>query len=200
MKYKIVTIEREYGSGGREIGSKTAEKLGIKCYGEEILTLAARESGVPERHLEAFEESSNDTVWDKISQFNKMIFEDGNAMSDKDRLAKLEAKIILKLAERESCVFVGRGSGFLLGDRKDTLSVFIYADYEFRKNHAINNYGIDETEADKKLKSIDKKRANYYNSYRELMWGEKEGYSLMLNSGVLGIDKCVDIIVDAFKK
>lgn len=199
MKYKIVAIEREYGSGGREIAKKVAEKLGVKCYGDEILKLAAQKSGIPEKQLEKLDESSNDSIWDSISLLNKMFYDDGNAMSNKNRLAKLEADIIMDIANKESCVFIGKGSGFLLGDRKDALTVFVHADYEFRKSHAIHNYNIDEADADKVMKLIDKKRANYYNAYRELLWGEKEGYHIMLNSGKLGIDKCADIIIDAFK-
>ncbi len=200
MNYKILAIEREYGSGGREIARKAAEKLGIKCYGQEILIMAAKEIGIPAEQLAALEEKSNDSVWDLLTQLNKMFYDDGNAMSNKDRLAKMEAEIITSIADRESCVFLGRGSGFLLGERRDTLPVFIYADYDFRKDHAIKYYGIDKTDADKKMKYIDKRRANYYASYRELMWGDKEGYGLMLNSGELGIDKCVDLIADAFKE
>ena len=200
MKYNLVAIERQYGSGGREIARKTAEKLGIKCYGQEILMMAAERSGFPASQLKKFEEQSNDSVWDSISQLNQMFYTDGNILSNKDRVAKAEAEIINEIANRESCVFLGRGSGFLLGERKDTLSVFIYADFDFRKERAISEYGVDSTDADKTLKTIDKKRANYYSTYRELMWGDKEGYSLMLNSGTLGIDKCVELIVDAFNE
>lgn len=200
MDYKIIAIEREYGSGGREIARKTAEKLGINCYGQEILTMAARKCGIPERQLASLEEASNDTVWDSISILNRMYQGDGNSLSDKTELAKLEGEIILDIASKESCVFIGRGAAFILGDRKDTLPIFIYSDYEHRRNHAIENYNIDRHNADKIIKSIDKKRMNYYSSFRELMWGDKEGYHLMLNSGKLGIDKCVDLIVDAASK
>lgn len=198
MKYKIVAIEREYGSGGRDVAKKTAERLGVKLYGKEILLMAAKKSGIPSKQLEKIEESTNDSVWDSISVINKMMYGDANALSDKHQLSKLEADIILDIANKESCVFLGRGSGFLLGDRKDTLSVFVHADYDFRKNYAIDNYSIDESDADKMMKLIDKRRSNYYSSYRELMWGEKEGYDLMLNSGKLGIDTCVNLIEKAF--
>lgn len=198
MKYKIVAIEREYGSGGRDIARQVSEKLGIKLYGKEILLMAAEKSGMPAKQLEKIEESANDTVWDSISVMNKMILGDGTGLSDKNQLAKMEAEIILSISNKESCVFLGRGAGFLLGDRSDTLSVFVHADYDFRKDYAIEHYGIDETDADKMMKLIDKKRSNYYSSYRELMWGEKEGYDLMLNSGKLGIHRCVDLIVRAF--
>lgn len=198
MKYRNVAIEREYGSGGREIASKVAERLGVKCYGKEILMLAAKESGIPPQRLEQIEESTNDTVWDSMLAINKMMLGGANGFSEKSELAVLEAKIIQKIADRESCVFLGRGAGFLLGDKKDTLSIFIHADYEFRKNHAVENYGIDESDADKMMKLIDKRRSNYYSAFRKMLWGEKEGYDLVLNSGKLGIDKCVDIIVNAF--
>ena len=199
MSYRIIAIERQYGSGGREIAKRASDELGIDYYGQEILIKAAERCGIPARQLEELEERSNDTVWDSISQLNKMFYDDGNAMSDKNRLAKLEAEIIMEIANKEECIFLGRGSAFLLGDRKDTLSVFVYADYEFRKEHAVNNYGIDEAGADKKIKFIDKKRANYYSSLRELMWADKEGYDLMLNSGKLGIDKCIELIVKAYR-
>jgi len=198
MRYKIVAIEREYGSGGRDIAKKTAEKLGIKLYGKEILLMAAEKSGIPAKQLEKIEESSNDSVWDSISVINKMMYGDSNALSDRHQLSKLEAEIILDIANKESCVFLGRGAGFLLGDRKDALSVFVHADYDFRKNYAIEHYHIDEADADKMMKLIDKRRSNYYSSYRELMWGEKEGYDLMLNSGKLGVNACINIIESAF--
>lgn len=198
MKYKTVAIEREYGSGGREIASQVAKRLGVKCYGQEILLLAAKELGIPPKHLEHIEESANDTMWDSISVINKMIRGDIDSYSEKGELAAIEGKIIQEIASRESCVFLGRGAGFLLGDKKDALSVFIHADYDFRRTHAIENYNIDEPDADKIMKLIDRKRSNYYSTYRKLMWGEKEGYDLTLNSGKLGINKCIDVIVNAF--
>lgn len=199
MSYKIVAIEREYGSGGRDIAKKVAERLGVKSYGKEILLMAAEQCGIPASQLGRIEESTNDTVWDSISVINKMMYGDSNALSEKHQLSKLEAEIILDISQKESCVFLGRGAGFLLGDRKDALSVFIHADYDYRRNYAIEHYNIDEPDADKMMKLIDKRRSNYYSSYRELMWGEKEGYDLMLNSGKLGVDTCVNIIEQAFR-
>lgn len=199
MRYKNIAIEREYGSGGREIAKKLSERLGLKCYGYEILIMAAEKSGVPPKQLERIEESTNDTVWDSISVINKMIMGESDVLSNKHLLSKMEAEIILDIADRESCIFIGRGAAFLLGDKKNTLTTFIHADYEFRKNHAITNYNIDETDADKIMKLIDKKRSNYYSAYRKLIWGEKEGYDLMLNSGNIGIDGCVDLIETAYK-
>jgi len=199
MKYKNIAIERQYGSGGRGIARQVAEKLDITCYGEEILRMAAERSGVPAEYLAGLEEAGPDPIGDTISLINKMFYHDGTTLSNKDRLADLEGKIITEIADKESCVFIGRGSAFILGDRRSTLSVFVYADFDFRKNHAIANYGIDEWNADKVIKSIDKKRANHYSSYRKLVWGEKEGYDLMLNSGELGIDRCIDLIVEIVK-
>lgn len=198
MKYKTIAIERQYGSGGREIAEKCAERLGIKCYGQEILLMAAKQCGIPAEQLAQIEESTNDTFWDSIAIMNRMLGGDGNVLTDKQELSKLEAEIILYIAGKESCIFLGRGAAFVLGDRKNNLSAFVHADYGFRRNHAINNYNVNPADADKVLRSIDKRRYNYHESYRKLMWGEKEGYDLMLNSGTLGIDQCVSLIEKTF--
>lgn len=193
----IITIGRQYGSGGRMIGKKLAEALGISFYNREIIELAAQKSGMSEEAFEKVDETAASSLLYSIATGAYMF---GNYVSPQvdlplnDKLFILQSEIIKSIANKESCVIVGRCADYILKDRKDVVNVFIHASKEVRKERAINEYGITMNKADNYLAKIDKKRSTYYNYYTGEKWGYSTNYHLCLDSGVLGIDGCVHMI------
>ena len=162
MKNRIITISREFGSGGRTIGKAVAEELGIPCYDNEIL--------------------------------QKLAEENGNA----DYLWKIQYKLITRLAEEGPCVIVGRCADYILQDKADCLRVFIHADMAFRAQRIVKVYGERDVSPEQRLKDKDKRRAAYHRFYTDMKWGHAQNYDLTLNSGTLGIEKCVQIIKELY--
>ena len=195
----VITIGREFGSGGHEIGMKLAEKLGIKCYDKELLELAAKESGLCEELFASQDEKpTNSFLYSLVMDTYSLGYTNSYVdmpINHKVFLAQFDA--IKKLAERESCVIVGRCSDYILRDRKDVLNVFIHADFEYRKNRVVSVYGQNEFAPDKRTKDKDKRRIAYYKYYTDRKWADAKNYQLCLDSGVLGIDKCVELIEKA---
>ena len=195
----VITIGREFGSGGHEIGMKLAEKLGIKCYDKELLELAAKESGLCEELFASQDEKpTNSFLYSLVMDTYSLGYTNSYVdmpINHKVFLAQFDA--IKKLAERESCVIVGRCSDYILRDRKDVLNVFIHADFEYRKNRVVSVYGQNEFAPDKRIKDKDKRRIAYYKYYTDRKWADAKNYQLCLDSGVLGIDKCVELIEKA---
>ena len=185
----IITIGRQYGSGGRMIGKKLAEALGISFYNREIIELAAQKSGMSEEAFEKVDETAASSLLYSIATGAYMF---GNYVSPQvdlplnDKLFILQSEIIKSIANKESCVIVGRCADYILKDRKDVVNVFIHASKEVRKERAINEYGITMNKADNYLAKIDKKRSTYYNYYTGEKWGYSTNYHLCLDSGVLG--------------
>ena len=195
----VITIGREFGSGGHEIGMKLAEKLGIKCYDKELLELAAKESGLCEELFASQDEKpTNSFLYSLVMDTYSLGYTNSYVdmpINHKVFLAQFDA--IKKLAERESCVIVGRCSDYILRDRKDVLNVFIHADFEYRKNRVVSVYGQNEFAPDKRIKDKDKRRIAYYKYYTDRKWADAKNYQLCLDSGALGIDKCVELIEKA---
>ncbi|MEI3340427.1 MAG: cytidylate kinase-like family protein [Eubacterium sp.] len=209
MRNLIIAIGREFGSGGKEIGTKLAEKLNIKCYDSELLSVAAKESGFCEEILQKNDEKPTNSflyslVMDtySMSGYTAAPFVD-MPLNHKVFLAQFEA--IKKLASEESCVIVGRCADYALADNPDCFSVFIHADMDFRLARIKEDMEKQEKtfKDDNKLidfiSKTDKKRANYYNYYSSKKWGDSRSYDLTLNSSVLGIDKTVDMILNYIK-
>lgn len=192
MKNRVITISREFGSGGRTIGKKVAEKLGIPCYDAEIIQEMAKETGfAPDYVKEAGEYASGSFL---SSTFSNRMF----GPTNEDILWDCQYKIITQLAEKEPCVIVGRCADYILQDRADCLKVFIHADMDFREKRIVEVYGEREEAPEERLKDKDKRRAAYHRFYTNMKWGHAQNYHLTLDSGVLGIDKCVDIIAELF--
>lgn len=192
MSNRIITISREFGSGGRTIGKKTAEKLGIACYDAELIQKIAQESGFsPDYVREAGEYSASG--WLEPFFANRSM-----GPTNQDKLWTIQRNIIVELAEKESCVIVGRCADFILRDKADCLNVFIHADMDFRTRHILTEYGDREEKPEQRLKDKDKRRAAYYRFYTDMKWGQAQNYHLCLNSGVIGIDKCVDILTSLY--
>ena len=192
MENRIITISREFGSGGRTIGKMVAEKLGIPCYDAEIIQKMADETGfAPDYVKEAGEYSPGSFL---SAAFSNRMF----GPTNEDILWQHQYRVITELAEKGPCVIVGRCADYILEDKADCLKVFIHADLEFRAKRIVEVYGERAESPEERIKDKDKRRAAYHRFYTNMKWGYAQNYDLTLNSGVLGIENCVDIITKLF--
>ena len=200
MKKRIITIERQYGSGGSIIGKLVADRLAIPCYNRQILEMTAQKCGLPLESLENAEEKVPTSFLYSLllaSNVNKS-YEDNLPLSDKVFI--MESDIIRNLAKQEeSFVLVGRCGNYIL-ENEGCFRVFIYGNKEKRIKRAIEDYGISPEKAETFLRKSDKRRETFYNSNSGRVWHDKEQYELCLNSSELGDELCADIIIDTFKK
>lgn len=179
----IVTISREYGSGGRYVGKLLADRMHLPFYDKELISLAAKESGLSSAYI---------VKNDEIMASSK--YKDNND----DRLFVAEVKVIKDLA-KHSCVIVGRCSDYILKDTKNTLKVFLYSDMNSKVKRAIKYYGISKEKAEKQIESINKKREKHYKYYTDRAWKNPNNYDLMLNVDLLGVEKCAELIENIIK-
>lgn len=186
-KHRVITISREFGSGGRTIGKKVAEKLGIPCYDSELIQQIAAESGFDSRYVQ---EAGEYAPGGFLSNLSNRTF----GPTNEDYLWKIQYQIIANLAAKGPCVIVGRCADYILRDKADCLRVFIHADAAFRAKRIVQEYGERPESPEQRLKDKDKRRAAYHRFYTNMKWGHAQNYDLTLNSGMLGIDKCVEII------
>ena len=194
MEKKIITISREFGSGGRTIGKLTAQKLGIPCYDQELLEELAKQSGFTKEFVKERSEYTERSGW-----FSNAFSDRGyGGMSSRDYLWTIQQQMIRELAEKESCVIVGRCADYILKDSADCLRVFIHADMEKRAQRIVEVYGEMETAPAKRLRDKDKRRAAYYQFYTDTEWGQVKNYHISLDSGVFGIEKCAEILVGLY--
>ena len=193
MSNRIITISREFGSGGHTVGKKVAERLGIPCYDNELIHKIAEQSGFVEEYIKEEGEHVPQSSW-LASAFTGWNW---NGPSNQDLLWTIQRNIILELAEKESCVIVGRCADFILRD-KNCLRVFIHASMEKRAVRIVNEYGERREAPEQRLKSKDKRRASYYRFYTDMKWGQSQNYHIALDSGELGLDKCADIICSLY--
>lgn len=196
MSSKIITISREFGSGGRTIGKETAQKLGIPCYDYEIIEKIARETGFDAEYIKEQGEYASHR-----SRFvNAFAARDTKGMSMQDHLWQKQQQIILELARKEPCVIVGRCADYILRDKACVLPVFIHADMAFRAKRIVEVYGEREETPEKRLKDKDERRRAYYQHYTDMEWGYAANYHLALDSGALGLETCVNIITGVYKE
>ena len=188
----IITISRQYGSGGRFIAKKLAEKLGIPYYDNELITLAAKDSGYSESIFEKAEQLSTHSFLYSLSMFGSVDGIYGLPLADKVYIAQSE--VIKKCANNGPCVIVGRCSDYVLKDYDNVVNFFIHSDEQRKIERAVKYYGLDSEKAAQELKKKDKKRANYYNYYTSQVWGDYNNYHLSLNSDAVGIDAAVEIL------
>ena len=196
MKNRIITISREFGSGGRTIGRNVAEKLGIPCYDYELIEKAAEKSGFAKEYIEEVGEHVAKGGW-LANAFSAERGIYGN-LSNRDYVWVVQRKIIKEIAEEGSCVIIGRCADYILKDKADCLKVFIYSDMEKRADRIVKLYGERDESPEKRLKDKDKRRKEYYNFYTDMEWGNVHQYNIALDSGTLGIEKCVEIIADLY--
>jgi len=192
MSNKIITISREFGSGGRTIGRKLAEKLGIPCYDAEIVQKIAEESGYAEDYIK---EEGEYTSGGWLST----VFSDRTAgMTNQDKLWSIQSKVIIELAQKGPCVIVGRCADYILRDKAELLTVFIHASLEKRAERIVKEYGETDETPEQRLKDKDKRRATYHRFYTDMKWGQAQNYHVCLDSGELGIDKCVELLASIY--
>lgn len=193
MKPSVITISRQYGSGGRNIGEHLSQKLGIPIYEKTLFDEASKDSGIHRNHFERAEANKgryfSETFYSTVTPFN---------MPLDDRIFLAQAKTIRELAARGSCIIVGRGGNRILQDRNDVLNIFCYAQKEMRLNRITQVYGVPAELAEKRLKEVDKQRASYLNFYTNQTFGKAENYHLCIDSGAIGIENAVKIIEKIF--
>ena len=193
----IITIGREFGSAGREIGYKVAKEFGIKLYDKEMLARAAKESGICEEIFESHDEKPTSSFLYSLVMDTYSMGYSGNTYTDmpinhKVFLAQFDA--IKKIADEGPCILVGRCADYALEDFDNCISVYVHAPFEDRIKRIENEYGIPNGKSKEMLMKKDKQRSSYYNYYSSNKWGDAKSYDLCLNSSYLGIDGSVDLI------
>lgn len=194
----VYTIGRQSGSGGRRIGQELAKKLGIKCYDKELLTLAAKESGLCHELFETHDEKPTSSflyslVMDTYSLGYSTAGYTDMPINHKIFLAQFDT--IKNLAERESCVIVGRCADYALAENPNVIKIFVSGDEEDKIKRLMASHSVDAAKAKDIMVKTDKSRSSYYNYYSSKKWGDCRSYDLCINSSPLGIDGCVDLII-----
>lgn len=196
MKKRIITISREFGSGGRAIGKGLAEQLGIAFYDKDIIARVAEETGFAKGFIEKKGEYSPEK-----SLFSyAFVGRDSTGASVDDYLYSVQRRIILDIAEKEACVIVGRCADYILREREDSIHVFIHGNMEEKTQRIQQLYQKTEKEAVKLMREMDKKRAINYQYYTDKKWGSVQNYTMTLNSSVLGFEKCIELIRRAMEE
>ena len=192
MSKKIITISREFGSGGRFIGEEVAKKLGMKYYDRDIIGQIAEKSGFSPEYIQEYAELSPKKGLFAYAFAGRDI----TGKSVEDMVYEVQRKVILEIAEKESCVIIGRNADFILNDRDDVLNVFIHGDKAEKVKRICKLYNVTEADALKMMVDIDKRRMTNYRFYTDRKWGMAGNYTLSLNSSELGYDMCEKIIMD----
>ena len=188
----IITLSREYGSGGRYIGKLVAEKLGIKLYDKEFVVKLAEETGLSSEYIE-----NNEQKRGALETLNNGYY---SGLSNSDELFIKESELIKEVASENSCVIVGRCADFILKENKNIFKVFVYSNMEDKVKRATNIYGLDKNKAEKEINRINKLRANHYKYYTEKDWSNPENYDICINSDSLGVEKVADLICEMIKE
>ncbi|MBQ9743423.1 MAG: cytidylate kinase-like family protein [Ruminococcus sp.] len=193
----IITIARQFGSGGREIGKALADKLGIPFYDKELISMAAKESGMDADVFNNVDEKATNSLLYSLSLGLYNFGNSFSAMGDlpvNDRLYILQHKIIKSLAEEGPCVIVGRCADYVLKDKENCVNVFFHANMDYRKKRAIEIHDVDKARAEQIVNKTDKIRANYYSFYSGQKWGLAQNYDLCIDSSKLTTEQAVDLI------
>ena len=196
MEKKIITISREFGSGGRTIGRMVAEKLGIPFYDKELVEQVALESGFAPTFVEEHGEHSPGKSFFSYAFAPQGIPGVMNGLSSADFLWHIQCNVILQLAEKGPCVIVGRNADYILKDRADCIHAYIHADIPFRADRIVRLYGESEKSPEARLQEKDTSRRVNYQHYTGCDWGTAQNYDICLNSAKIGIEESADIIVN----
>lgn len=201
MSKKVITISRECGSGGHTIGKLIAEKLNVSFYDKRLLELVVQQSGLTEDVIKEQGEYTTTSLLYTLAtniSYSYNVNTKGNMILP-DQIFAFQTEIIKGLAEKESCVIVGRCSDYILRNRDDCLHVFIHANMEAKKARIISEHRVAPEKAETHIKDREKKRSTHYHYYTDRNWGYAKNYHLCLDSGILGIEKCVDLILSALE-
>jgi cytidylate kinase len=199
MKYNIIAIEREYASGGRTVGALVGELLGMPVYGREILELAAEKGNTTPAALEHLEETVTNSLLYSLLVMGQAVQGKPAGLAETDKLTLLEGDVVRELSKKGSGIFVGRCAGWTLRERKDVLRVFLHAEEEQRLRRAVEEYGVEAEDAKRVLRRFDHRRSNFYQANTGIPWKEKRGYHMVLDTGLLGISTCAQLIAQCAK-
>ena len=197
MQKFVITIARGFGSGGKTIGRLLAQRLDIDYYDNDLIRLASEESGI---NIELFGKADERVKSNLFKRYNgsygdKLIPPDSDEFVSNDNLFNYQAKIIRGLAEKQSCIIIGRCGDYILKDQPDTLRLYVYADHATCIENVMDIYGVSPKEASKRIEEIDKARANYYKYYTGKDWSDVNNYDLCINTTDIGFEKAVDVIL-----
>ncbi len=199
MKKRIITVSREFGSGGRTIGRLAAERLGYKFYDDEIIERVVKASGLSRDIVEKYDEYATHKNSILYALAVNSTGDGYHGLSFANQVQISQAAVIKEMAEEGNCVIIGRGADYILKDREDCLNIFVRADMDSKVKRVEELYGKTEKHTQDRIKDKDTKRRVFYRSFTMREWGDIENYHLVLDSGCIGIDKCVDIICDIVK-
>ena len=192
MPNRVITISREFGSGGRTIGKMVAEKLGIPCYDAELIEKIAEQSGYSAEYIK------QEVEYGTGGWLSAVFADRSTGLTNQDKMFSIQSRIIEELANESPCVIVGRCADFVLKDKADCLNVFIHASMEKRAERIVKEYGERAESPEKRLKEKDKRRAAYHRFYTDMKWGHAQNYHVCLDSGEFGIEKCAERIAQMY--
>lgn len=201
MKKKIITISRQFGSGGREIGKLLAERLNIPFYDKELIELASKNSGIDERVFKSEGEETG-RMYQVLGAIGYALGSPAGGIyeySINDQLYLVQANIVEQVANEGSCVIVGRCADYVLEDRDDVLNIYLCADMDERLRRVIDEYHVEDAD-ENMLRKVDKRRSNYYQYYTDRIWGKAENYDLCINTGKFDKETVVEMIIEAFNR
>ena len=200
MKKNIITISRQFGSGGRTVGRLIADKLGIPFYDKELVEQIALESGFAPKFIEENGEQSPGRSMLSYAFSSAGVPGVMNGLSAADFLWSIQCNTILQLAEKGPCVIVGRNADYSLKDRKDALHIFVHADMDFRADRIVRLYGESEKSPVARLQEKDKRRSVNYQHYTGRVWGAAENYDISFNTSAVDVEKAAEIVVDIVRQ
>ena len=201
MKKKIITISRQFGSGGREIGKLLAERLNIPFYDKELIELASKNSGIDERVFKSEGEETG-RMYQVLGAIGYALGSPAGGIyeySINDQLYLVQANIVEQVANEGPCVIVGRCADYVLEDRDDVLNIYLCADMDERLRRVIDEYHVEDAD-ENMLRKVDKRRSNYYQYYTDRIWGKAENYDLCINTGKFYKETVVEMIIEAFNR
>lgn len=192
---QIITIGRQFGSGGRQVGQQLAEKLGIPCYDKEVLARAAEHSGLSEKIIKNYDEKPRSIFFSSASDsYTFGVVGAGADDTIENRAMKATMQALWHIEEEGSCIIIGRAADYFLKHQENLIRVFIYAPMEFRIAEVSRRDGIPEDKARRRILQADKKRAAYYNFYTMKQWGDLQSYDICINSAMRGVEGTADIL------
>lgn len=193
----IITISRQFGSGGRTVGKEVADNLGLKCYDSEIIAKMAEESGFSKDYIEENAENTGTAAWIGSGSYH---FDLNYMPSNSDRMWAAQCSVIRSIAKEGPCVIVGRCADYILHDEVPCLRVYIHADEAWRARRIVEVYGETPIDPMRRIREKDKRRASYYRIYTDQKFGDARNFDLSLNSGTFGIETCAEIVSTLYRK
>ena len=200
MDNYVITIARGFGSAGKTIGKMLSEKLGVSYYDKELIKVASEESGISESLFGISDEKVKKSIFKHKNKSDEISSPNSGNFTSEDNLYNFQAKVIRELADKESCIIIGRAADYVLRDRDNVVKVFVFADKDFCINKVLELFPVkDSAEASALIEKTDRERESYYKYHTGNEWDNARNYDLCLNSSQLGFEKCVDIISEYLK-